>query len=203
MNKIIILLFALLFFAKIDINGQYFPDTAKTFFATTSQTDWIEVTTFPPWASNDSISGVTVGGINYVRRDMRTTTFDAQSVGILANGSDMSSRIIRVLNNSKVQKLIFTSNGNGIIIINSDITIPSGKNIEIDGVILKGTSGIKLDINNNIVIVVQQVRMLKDQGGDATFVRADVSQAEDNETMVSTAEKTYGKLNVVFNNAGK
>ena len=152
MNKIIILLFALLFFAKIDINGQYFPDTAKTFFATTSQTDWIEVTTFPPWASNDSISGVTVGGINYVRRDIRTTTFDAQSVGILANGSDMSSRIIRVLNNSKVQKLIFTSNGNGIIIINSDITIPSGKNIEIDGVILKGTSGIKLDINNNIVI---------------------------------------------------
>jgi len=48
----------------------------------------------------------------------------------------------------------------------------------------------------------ETVRLLKDQGGDASFVRADVSQAKDNEAMVAAAEKTYGKLNVLFNNAG-
>lgn len=39
-------------------------------------------------------------------------------------------------------------------------------------------------------------------GGKAVFVRADVSKAVDCERMVQTAEATFGKLNVLFNNAG-
>ncbi|HMF09806.1 MAG TPA: glucose 1-dehydrogenase [Thermoanaerobaculia bacterium] len=39
-------------------------------------------------------------------------------------------------------------------------------------------------------------------GGEAHFVHADVSKAADAERMVAAAEKTCGKLNVLFNNAG-
>jgi NAD(P)-dependent dehydrogenase (short-subunit alcohol dehydrogenase family) len=39
-------------------------------------------------------------------------------------------------------------------------------------------------------------------GGDAKAFAADVSKAKDAEAMVRFAEESYGKLNVVFNNAG-
>jgi len=48
----------------------------------------------------------------------------------------------------------------------------------------------------------QTVEEIKKQGGQAVFVKADVSSAKDNENMVNTAEKTFGKLNILFLNAG-
>jgi NAD(P)-dependent dehydrogenase (short-subunit alcohol dehydrogenase family) len=39
-------------------------------------------------------------------------------------------------------------------------------------------------------------------GGQAMFVHADVSQAPDCRQMVQAAEETYGRLNILFNNAG-
>ena len=39
-------------------------------------------------------------------------------------------------------------------------------------------------------------------GGDAIYVNADVSKSTDCEKMVKAAEDKYGKLNVLFNNAG-
>ncbi len=39
-------------------------------------------------------------------------------------------------------------------------------------------------------------------GGQATFYRADVTRAEDVRGMVACAEETYGRLDVLFNNAG-
>jgi NAD(P)-dependent dehydrogenase (short-subunit alcohol dehydrogenase family) len=39
-------------------------------------------------------------------------------------------------------------------------------------------------------------------GGEASFVRADVSSAADAEAMVRFAAETYGGLNVLYNNAG-
>ena len=39
-------------------------------------------------------------------------------------------------------------------------------------------------------------------GGRAHFVHADVSRGEDARAMVEAAEKTYGRLNIIFNNAG-
>ncbi len=43
---------------------------------------------------------------------------------------------------------------------------------------------------------------IKASGGDASFIRADVSLAEDCQTMIAHAEATYGKLDILFNNAG-
>jgi NAD(P)-dependent dehydrogenase (short-subunit alcohol dehydrogenase family) len=40
------------------------------------------------------------------------------------------------------------------------------------------------------------------EGGRAIYVHADVSKAADCENMVQKAEESYGKLNVLFNNAG-
>ncbi|WP_456411080.1 glucose 1-dehydrogenase [Oceanithermus sp.] len=40
------------------------------------------------------------------------------------------------------------------------------------------------------------------QGGRAVFIKADVSKAADAERMVAETEKAFGKLNVLFNNAG-
>ncbi len=48
----------------------------------------------------------------------------------------------------------------------------------------------------------QVVREIETRGGQAVFVRADVSKAADCEQMVETAERMFGKLNVLFNNAG-
>ncbi|PJF41717.1 MAG: short-chain dehydrogenase [Phototrophicales bacterium] len=48
----------------------------------------------------------------------------------------------------------------------------------------------------------ETVDMIVSNNGDATYVHADVSKASDCENMVAVAEKAYGKLNVMFNNAG-
>ena len=46
------------------------------------------------------------------------------------------------------------------------------------------------------------VDVIKGRGGDATFVTADVANAEDVKKVVNAAIETYGKLDVLFNNAG-
>ncbi len=48
----------------------------------------------------------------------------------------------------------------------------------------------------------QTVRMIQDAGGQAAACRADVSRAADAEAMIAAAEQTFGRLNVLFNNAG-
>lgn len=44
--------------------------------------------------------------------------------------------------------------------------------------------------------------MIEEHGGESVYVRADVSKAADCENMVRVAEEMFGKLNVLFNNAG-
>ena len=48
----------------------------------------------------------------------------------------------------------------------------------------------------------ETVRLVSDIGGQAAYVHADVSKAAEAEAMIAFAEKTYGKLDVLFNNAG-
>jgi NAD(P)-dependent dehydrogenase (short-subunit alcohol dehydrogenase family) len=48
----------------------------------------------------------------------------------------------------------------------------------------------------------ETVQMIQAEGGRAAYITADVAQAEDCERMVAFAEETFGKLNVLFNNAG-
>jgi NAD(P)-dependent dehydrogenase (short-subunit alcohol dehydrogenase family) len=47
----------------------------------------------------------------------------------------------------------------------------------------------------------ETVKMIKKAGGEAIFIKADVSKAADAQNMVKTAVKTYGKLDVIYNNA--
>jgi NAD(P)-dependent dehydrogenase (short-subunit alcohol dehydrogenase family) len=48
----------------------------------------------------------------------------------------------------------------------------------------------------------ETVALIKNNGGDAVYIHADISKAADCENMVRLAEETYGKLNILFNNAG-
>jgi NAD(P)-dependent dehydrogenase (short-subunit alcohol dehydrogenase family) len=45
-------------------------------------------------------------------------------------------------------------------------------------------------------------RVIQDDGGDAVFVQGDVGKREDAEAMVQTALDRFGKLDILFNNAG-
>lgn len=45
-------------------------------------------------------------------------------------------------------------------------------------------------------------REVKDAGGAAAFVRTDVSRATDVERLVAETERRFGRLDVIFNNAG-
>ena len=46
------------------------------------------------------------------------------------------------------------------------------------------------------------VEEIEARGGEATFVRADVSRASDAEAMVRAATAAYGRLDILHNNAG-
>ena len=48
----------------------------------------------------------------------------------------------------------------------------------------------------------ETVAMIKQRGGEAAFHRADVSKSADVKAMISFAEISYNKLDVLFNNAG-
>jgi NAD(P)-dependent dehydrogenase (short-subunit alcohol dehydrogenase family) len=48
----------------------------------------------------------------------------------------------------------------------------------------------------------ETVAEIRSAGGVATFFRADVTRSEDVRDMVACAEDTYGRLDVLFNNAG-
>ena len=46
------------------------------------------------------------------------------------------------------------------------------------------------------------VQTIKAAGGEAIFVKTDVSQLADNERLVAATLETYGRLDIAFNNAG-
>jgi NAD(P)-dependent dehydrogenase (short-subunit alcohol dehydrogenase family) len=48
----------------------------------------------------------------------------------------------------------------------------------------------------------ETVRLVQAAGGEAMYVHADISKAADCDRMIQAAEASYGKLNVLFNNAG-
>ncbi len=48
----------------------------------------------------------------------------------------------------------------------------------------------------------QTVHMITENGGEATFVQVDVTQATEVEEMISKAVETYGRLDCAHNNAG-
>ena len=64
----------------------------------------------------------------------------------------------------------------------------------------EGASVVVVDLNDAAGAKV--VDEIKAAGGKVVYAHADVSKAADCENMVKVAEQTYGKLNVMFNNAG-
>ena len=48
----------------------------------------------------------------------------------------------------------------------------------------------------------ETVRIIQDSGGDAIFVKTDVSQANQVESLIKTAVATYGRVDCAHNNAG-
>ncbi len=48
----------------------------------------------------------------------------------------------------------------------------------------------------------ETVRLVEEAGGEAAFVKADVSRAEEVESLVDAAVETYGRLHCAVNNAG-
>jgi len=64
----------------------------------------------------------------------------------------------------------------------------------------EGARVVVVDINEQGA--EETVACIRQGGGEAAFFRADVSRASDAEAMVTFAETTYGRLDVLFNNAG-
>jgi NAD(P)-dependent dehydrogenase (short-subunit alcohol dehydrogenase family) len=62
--------------------------------------------------------------------------------------------------------------------------------------------GAKVVIGDNNPAGVETVEMIKREQGDAIFVQADVSVADQVKNLVATAVATYGGLHYAFNNAG-
>lgn len=48
----------------------------------------------------------------------------------------------------------------------------------------------------------ETVNLVREEGGQASYVHADISLAQDCQDMVQKAEDTYGSLDILFNNAG-
>ena len=64
----------------------------------------------------------------------------------------------------------------------------------------EGASIVAVDINHDGAASI--VAEIVGTGGRATYVHADVSSADDCQNMIAAAESTYGKLDILFNNAG-
>jgi NAD(P)-dependent dehydrogenase (short-subunit alcohol dehydrogenase family) len=64
----------------------------------------------------------------------------------------------------------------------------------------EGASIVVVDVNDEAG--QKTVQLVQQSGGQSTYVRADVAKAADCEKMVKVAEASFGKLNILFNNAG-
>lgn len=79
----------------------------------------------------------------------------------------------------------------------------AGSGIGRESALLFSAEGAKIvvvDVND--AAGEETVAIIKKGDGNAAYVHADVSKAADAERMIAFAEKTFGKLNVLFNNAG-
>ena len=64
----------------------------------------------------------------------------------------------------------------------------------------EGASVVAVDLNHDAAN--ETARVIVGDGGKAIAVKADVSRTEDAASMIATAESEFGRLDVLFNNAG-
>ncbi len=67
-----------------------------------------------------------------------------------------------------------------------------------------GAEGYKVVVNynSNDEAANEVVSLIKEAGGEAAAIKADVSKADDAKMLIRETVKTYGQLNVLVNNAG-
>lgn len=79
----------------------------------------------------------------------------------------------------------------------------AGSGIGMEAALLFSSEGagiVAVDVNDDAG--KETVRQIESKGGKAIYVHADVSKGDDCNKMVAAAEQTFGKLNILFNNAG-
>ncbi|TAJ97020.1 MAG: glucose 1-dehydrogenase [Candidatus Manganitrophaceae bacterium] len=79
----------------------------------------------------------------------------------------------------------------------------AGSGIGLESALLFASEGaqvIIVDVNDTAG--KEAVKRIETKGGEAIYVHADVSKGDDCRKMVAAAEQNFGKLNVLFNNAG-
>ncbi len=64
----------------------------------------------------------------------------------------------------------------------------------------EGAALVVIDVNDDDG--AETVRLVEEKGGRAVYVHADVAQAGDCENMIAVAEREFGRLDILFNNAG-
>jgi len=113
-------------------------------------------------------------------------------------------------------KSLYSSNLKGFRTSNVRQFSTSSRLAKQTAVITGGASGIGKETclifakeGANVVVVdmnekggKEVVDAIKKIGGNAIFVKADVSESKDAQNMITTAEKTFDKVNILFNNAG-
>lgn len=78
-----------------------------------------------------------------------------------------------------------------------------GAGIGREAAVLFGQEGagiVVVDLND--AAGAETVGRIESKGGKAVYVHADVSKASDCEKMIAAAERSFGKLDILFNNAG-
>ncbi len=68
--------------------------------------------------------------------------------------------------------------------------------------LLFARAGARVVIGDVNTAAADVVKSIKDEGGEALFLKTDVRKADQVEKLVATAVKTYGGLHCAFNNAG-
>jgi NAD(P)-dependent dehydrogenase (short-subunit alcohol dehydrogenase family) len=79
----------------------------------------------------------------------------------------------------------------------------AGSGIGLESALLFSSEGAEIvvvDVNDTAG--KEAVKQIESKGGKAVYLHADVSKGEDCKKMVAAAEQTFGKLNILFNNAG-
>ncbi|MCG3113924.1 MAG: glucose 1-dehydrogenase [Candidatus Manganitrophus sp. SB1] len=79
----------------------------------------------------------------------------------------------------------------------------AGSGIGMEAALLFSSEGagiVAVDVND--AAGKETVKQIELKGGKAIYVHADVSKGDDCNKMVAAAEQTFGKLNILFNNAG-
>ncbi|MFT3704630.1 MAG: hypothetical protein QM802_19855 [Agriterribacter sp.] len=157
--KKLIILFSFFFTLKCFSQSVTFPSESSNIFGTLSMTDWVQIDTFPI-AQNDSIRYIRINGINYVNKNYKSTTWDAMSLRLFADGSDQTARLNYLLTTKTfIKKYRFTQQSTGNIKIDGTVIIPAGVIFEFDGIGINGSGTITGQSSGTLVIAPQDAQI--------------------------------------------